>query len=220
MPINRSAEYDLVNDYLGYEWIPVEQLYTDLINKVLPGKAIRKYDTLYAQQNAKASGLAPPKGPLSRDDKILSGARSILRDVLRSAISNTKILEQKVGNVKFVRSNRFTSSDVDKILADKVNELLAVSIPPEPVQSSPIQYVQLALFDVLLDIRTVKQVIVQSQNGQVSMRIPNVADDQPLNVFLTSDAADFLSDQLGIQALSIRNGRPNRLKAIPVHPTK
>ena len=220
MPINRSAEYDLINDYLGYEWIPVEQLYADLTNKVLPGKAIRKYESLYSQQNAKASGLAPPKGPLSQQDQILSGARSILRDVLRSAIANGKVLEQKVSNVKFVRSNRFTSTDVDKILADKFNELLALNIPLEPVQSSPIQYVQLALFDVLLDIRTVKQVIVQSQNGQVSVRIPNVADDQPLNLFLTSDAADFLSDQLGIQALVIRNGRQNRSKAIPVHLTK
>jgi len=207
----RSPEYDLIMSELTFDWVNIEDLISKLSGKVLPGKAVREYQQAFDLHRAKAKGTGPAKGPLPQDQQIYSGARSILRGALRSAELANNVQIRKIANVTYVRRNVFTADEVEAIVADKVSNEIQI---PQVIADALIPHI----FDTLMfDIRTVKTVEVRCNQDKTNVTITfkDVLDKQNLTVALTEQAADWLSDQLGIQALMARNGADNPRKAIP-----
>lgn len=212
----RSPEYDLIMSSLGHDWVDLEELYSSLINKVQPGKAKRHYMMVFEAARAKASGKGPAKGPLPEFQQIHSGARILLRNAVYSATQAANIVEKKVGDVTYVRRNTFTADEVDSILAQKVTEDIQLpDLGDDPYEPTNPHLVYLD--EMMFDIRTVQSIVVRATSpNQVTVVIGNVVDGQDLSLSLVSQAADWLSDQLGFQALAARKGKENSRKALPV----
>ena len=118
----RSVEHELVLQFLGYEWVNLEELYTKLSGKIQPGVAVREYMKIFNLGKAKATGEGPAKGPLPEKDQIRSGARALLREAVRSATQSGSVQRKQVGDTVYVRRNNFSAEEVDNLLAQRVAE--------------------------------------------------------------------------------------------------
>jgi hypothetical protein len=215
----RSPEYDLILEYLNFDWVTTDKMYADLYTKIMPGKAVRHYNDQYDRAAKNRSGAAPVKGRLSQNEQISSGARSILRDALWSAVQAGTVERKKVDDVTYIRRNVFDAAQIETILRSHIQDLLksanqelAATSEPEP---QPIR-----LYDLAYDIRSIKHLAVKSDNGTVIAMLDDVIDNQSLRLLFTPEAADFFADQLGIQALATRNGKKNNQKIIPLSTDK
>jgi len=208
----RSEEYDKVVDSVDFDWVKYEDVVANIALKVLPGKAVRHYQELYEKSAAKNnSGLAPPKGMLPQSDQIRSGSRAIARQAVISTLNGEMLEMRQIDGVKFVRRNRFTASEVDAIVAKALAD--AVQTPPTSVLAPiPVR----PPYALLFDHRTVKQGILvknTEQAGQVVLVIKDILDDHDLVCHFTPVAADWVSDQLGLQAIQVR-GSENPQKIV------
>lgn len=211
----RSPEYDLVISHLAHQWVSADDLINTLVYKVQPGKAVREYNARYEIATQKASGVAPAKGPLPVDQQQVSGAKTLLRKAIRSAVQAGNVVQSEVGDKTYLRRNFFTAEEVDAILAAGMQDVQVPKVAdPEPVVAQPPPDRLIYLDQMMLDIRTVQRVKVTAERGLVSAIIPDVIDSESLHVVFAPNAADWLSDQLGFQALAARKGEENPRKAI------
>lgn len=214
---NRSTEYDLVLSYLSYDWVSLETLIDDLMMKVQPGRAVREYQAAYRVQVAKRTNSDSAKShfrELSQDEQIRSGRRTLLRKAIHSGVEGNRIAQQSVGNVVYLRRNAFSAQDVDDILSAKVSDvILPQSTPlPPPVPETRAMRWQPLRFDT----HSIQHIVVKLDEAglRVEMLIP--CDDDYITCELTAVGADWLSDQLGFQAVAARHGKENSRKAIPI----
>lgn len=215
----RSAEYDLIISAVTFEWTPVDDVIKSLIYKVQPGKAVREYEARFQLSIQNRSGAAAPKGPLPQEQQLVSGAKSLLRKGLRSAINSDNVAAKEVEGVQYVRKNFFTAEEVDSILATHVAQAAIPQLPnPEPIVRDHAPDRLVYLDEMMFDIRTVQQIKVTAQRNNVNVVLDNVIDGEALHLSFTSVAADWLSDQLGFQALAARKGEENPRKAIRAYP--
>lgn len=212
----RSPEYELVIKYLGFEWVSRDTIYNDLTRKISPGKAIRAYEDSFLRNTRNRTGSGILKGKLPEPDQIVSGAHHLIRRTLITAEKSKNIQKREVGDTTYYRLNEFTSEDVDAIVAQKVNEILETASVVVDTQPTPTSFQPVNLFEMLFDIRSVQQIAVKTEGKLVSVEIPNFLADQPLRLSFNPEAADWFSDQLGIQALIVRKGKENLRKALPV----
>jgi hypothetical protein len=228
MAIVRSDEYELILKKLTHEWVDADELVDGLIYHIPPGRALRQY-----QQRSKMS-----KGIrfFSDDEKHRSGAKSLLRSALHTGKGSETIMHRVVDGKLQVRLNKFNAAYIDELL-QKVRsndeskkqglgsgqsfpippppplEMIVVSPPAPP----PGKNIVGRLFHRLFDHKNIKRDIEvrnSAQTGQVIMVIKEVVDDQDLTLYFSTTAADWLSDQLGFQALIVR-GKENPIKALP-----
>lgn len=71
---------------VGDDWIDVEAIMEQLIPMVAPGKAKRRYQSRLKSARER-NGQVHVESPLSEDEQILSGARSIVNERILSNVS-------------------------------------------------------------------------------------------------------------------------------------
>jgi hypothetical protein len=67
-------------DCMTWDWQPLSAVLAETVKVIPPGKALRKYQQSKAASDRTRSGAGPTRPPLSEDEQIASGARSIARD--------------------------------------------------------------------------------------------------------------------------------------------
>jgi hypothetical protein len=193
---------------LDHHWIDFEDFFEKHGANIPPGTALRKYQERYERTKSKTN----PKPPLPQDRAIDSGRRQLLNIALRSALSGGMIIERETpAGGREIRANVFSAEYIDAILAGKPHaevakkeEVVDVPVVETPVVSN--------LPQLMFDHKNVKRDVEVQHNkpaGIVIVIIKDVVDDHDLVINFSAPASDWLSDQLGMQAMFIRGGREN-----------
>lgn len=212
MTAPRSPEYELLLKNLTHEWIDFEDFVAFHGPKIPPGTALRKYQ----ERNAKSAARYKsdnPRPSFSEERAIESGRRTLLMIALRSGLGSGLIEDRLSPNGgREIRLNAFTAEYIDALLAK-----LGTHVPEQkkeekveiPLSSTPVVS---ALPQLMFDQKNVKRDIEVHHNksaGTVVMIVKEVVDEHDLVMMFTTTASDWLSDQLGMQAMFIRGGREN-----------
>ncbi len=244
MPVSphaRSEEYQLLIEHLTHEWVDFEDVISGLGDKIPPGKALRAYQEghpdifekrvvdedegtfVYRMMDPPPLRSAASKGESAM---ISSGRRHLLNTAVHSAVGTGTVQMQRVPTgskgKRMVRRNDFDADYISKIIAD----LKGDTTPQQPLvdkitsesDSSELEVVfDEPIYDLAFDHRSIKTILVlgKQKSGIVEVVIPSVSDTRDLKLFLVPRAADYLSDELAIQALVARRGEENPSKMVP-----
>ncbi len=209
MAVARSDEYDLLSKVLTHVWVPVEDLFYEIQERIAPGRALRKYTEVSGR--AKKGNPTPQlkRRPLNEDQQITSGRRSLFRIAIHSGLGSGQFVKKTEDGKEFIRANVFDAEYMDKVLGAQPSPVVQTQPPTVNSTSS----VELTAHDLMFDHRNVKRDIeVHGPDGgqQIVFVIKNVNDEEDLRLHFTPTAADWVADQLTMQSIRVRGSVNSR----------
>lgn len=87
---------------VGNEWRSYDSIFKDLVDTVPPGKAKRTYEAAY-EASRRSRGLPDQLSTASDDVMVSSGARSIVRAILRNMVRRGHAEIAVIDGVKMIR---------------------------------------------------------------------------------------------------------------------
>lgn len=228
----KSDEAKMILASLTHEWISFDSLFSLIKDRIPPGKGLRVFQRLHPdlfEQKIDELGdtvfgklrtdveLSPKSVAYHGESAMIdSGRRQMINSALANLVNGQQIQVYREDDnhfaARYYRKNFFTADELDALIKTQP------PVPENPSQQEDEVDDDEENDEILLsfDLKTAKSHIEIKgvlHSGIVQMKIRRT-DSPSIRVIFSPPASDFLSDQLGIQAIVARDGDLNPSKMI------